>query len=194
MKYLRWVWILPLTLLVLALASHVYGPHAYRLQAQRDRAINNTGYLFQHNPEVVERLSRAINFPALVLSYPFRNEDNAVYRRNTEYTLVWIAPKDIAFFACIVVFWCLVGRAIDKRRGGLPRETWPRKIRIAGLSCGVILGILTGAYAAKLVTSEWLPERQIAGFGIAWSIVLLAYFIWRLTSEFSGSTRPTSSR
>ncbi len=188
MKRVHWKWFLPIIQLVLALACHINDPHEYRAKALRDRAVNNLEYFFQNTPALAGRISQGINFPALVLAYPFRNEDNPIYKRNGEYTLIWIAPRDIAFFFGIVLFWYWVGRTLDDRQGRRSRTTWPRYVTMAGLVCGVVFGILTGASAFLMIGSKYHPERQIGAFGIAWSLALTAYFIWRFTRELSRGT------
>ncbi len=184
MKRVRWKWFLPIAQLALALACHVYEPHEYRLKAQRDRAVNNKEYTFQNSPALAGRISQVVNFPALVLDYPLRNEDNAIYQRDSQYTLIWIAPRDIGFFVGIVLFWYLVGRTLDERQERQSRTTWPRYMRMAGPVCGVAFGILTGAYAYHMIASQYRPERQIGASGIAWSLGLIVYFTWRLLREF----------
>jgi hypothetical protein len=90
MKRMKWKWILPIVQFVLALACDLYEPHEYRLGLSGGGSIE---YVFQHSPASVGRISRAINFPALVLDYPLRNKDNPLYRHNSDYTLIWIAPS-----------------------------------------------------------------------------------------------------
>ena len=192
MKRIRWKWLLPILQLVFALACHVYDPHEYRVQARRDHAVDNLGYRYQNNPAIYGRISQGINFPALVLGYPFRNDDNALYERNSEFTLIWIAPKDIGFFLGIVSFWYWVGRILEKRLGLIQGTTRPRLARIAGLACGVVFGMLTAAYACQMIAREFRPWRQIGGFGIAWAAILIAYFGWRLTQEFGAAHRERS--
>jgi len=193
MKRVHSKWLLPLVQLVLAFVCHIYGPHQYRVRAQQDRAVNNMEYLFQHSPALVERISQGINFPSLVLRYPLRNEDNAVYQHNSEYTLIWIAPKDLGFFVGIVLFWSCIGMALDGClwRGASGIRTG--KFRIAGLSCGLMFGVLNGAYAVHLITSRRLPERQVGAFGIVWFVGLVTYFGWRLARD-SNAGRATPGR
>jgi hypothetical protein len=145
-------------------------------------------YTFQHLPALAERVSKGINFPALVLDYPFRQYDNAIYSRNSDYTLIWISPKEIGFFAGIAAFWYWLGRKLDQSQGRSPGTTWSRKVRIAGLTFGLVFGILTGAYAFQMIASKWYPERQIGVFGIVWSFTLTAYFAWRFTRELSAGS------
>jgi hypothetical protein len=183
MKRINWVWLLPIVQLAFAFSCLVYGPHQYRVRAQRDGAVNNPEYVFQHSPAVVERLSKGVNFPALVLAYPFRDEGNAIYWHNSKYTLIWIAPKDVSFFLGIALFWSWVGMRLNKSLGRGRKGVWPRKVRLAGLGCGVVFGLLTGAYALQMIASKWRPERQIGAFGILWAVALLAYFVWSVTRE-----------
>jgi hypothetical protein len=181
----RWKWLLPIVQLVLALTCHFYDPYVYRVRARRDRAVNNTEYLFQHSPAWAERISQGINFPALVLAYPFRNESNAVYERNSVYTLIWISPGDIAFFVGILLFWYWLGLTLDERSGPSPKTIWPSRPRMAGLVGGIAFGILTGVYAGQKIGGGLHPERQIGAFGIVWALALTAYFTWRFIRALS---------
>jgi Na+/proline symporter len=189
MKSVSWKWFLPIFQLALALACHVYEPHEYRVRARLDRAVNNLGYVSQHTPALAGRISQGINFPAMALAYPLRNEDDAIYRRNCEYTLIWIAPRDIGFFLGVLLSWYWLGRKLDESLGRSRRAVWPRAARIAGLAGGVVFGGLTGAYAIQMIISEYRPENQIGAFGIVWSFALIAYFTWRLTQEFRAAAR-----
>jgi len=184
MKRVHWKWLLPLVQLTLALACHVYEPHEYRALAYRDRAVNNPEYTFQHSPALSGRISRGINFPALVLGYPLRNQDDAIYQHNSEYTLIWIAPKDLGFFGGILLFWYWVGRKLEEHLGRSSGRIWPRKARVAEAVGGVVFGLLTAAYAGQMIAEKWLPARQIGLYGVAWASALLIYFIWRFTREF----------
>lgn len=191
MKRISWKWLLPIALLAFALACHVYDPHEYRVQARLDHAVDNLEYLYQNNPSIYGRISLGINFPALVLDYPFREIYNPrIYESNDNDMFISIAPKDIGFFCGILLFWYWVGWTLDKSLGGI-RGTWPRPARIAGLCCGLIFGMLTAVYAEHMVTLEFRPWRQIGAFGIAWAAVLIAYFTWRLTHEFGAGRKVT---
>jgi len=181
---MKWRRTLPIALLILALGCHIYEPHQYRERARLDRVTSNMEYTFQHSPASIGRLSQGINFPALVLDYPLKDQDGAIYSKNSDYTLIWIAPKDLGFFAGILVLWYWVGRSIDERLAAERRRPAPRIARIAGLICGIVFAGLTGAYAYRLVSSEWLPEREIGLFGLAWAAILSGYFGWRLGREF----------
>lgn len=185
MPWLKWKAVLPIALLTLALACHVYDPHEYRIGAYKDRAVNNLEYFGQHSPALVGRLSRGINFPALVLDYPFRNAYNPViYEWNSDFTFISIKPGDVGFFAGIVFFWYLVGRKLDDGQELSHGKAWPRQLRITGLACGVVFGMLTGAYADQMIKSQWLPQRYVGTFGVVWALALIAYFSWRLVAEF----------
>ena len=192
MKRVRWKWFLPVAQLALALACHVYGPHEYRVGLRRSRAVNDPAYYGQNYPALAERISQGINFPALAVDYPFRDNYYPIFQRNSEYGYISIYPRDIGFFFSIVLFWQWVGREIDKSQGRTPESTWPRKARMAGLACGIVFGILTGIYAGQMIAIQLLPERQIGAFGIVWACALIVYFTWRLTREFSLGTSSKS--
>jgi hypothetical protein len=108
MKQITWKWLLPIGLLILALVCHFYDTHEYRAGVYRDHAVNNLYYYGQHYPALVQRLSRGINFPALVLDYRLKDELEALYERNSDYTLISITPRDVGFFVAIVLFSLLV--------------------------------------------------------------------------------------
>ena len=183
MTRVRWKWLLPVAQLALALTCHVYGPHEYRAALQRERAVNDPAYYGQNYPAPAERISHVINFPALTLVYPLTEFDHPVLKRNTEYTLIWVTPHDLGFFVGIVLFWYLIGKRLDDRARPSEGSKWPRKMRIAGLLCGCLFGILTGAYAVQMIASTLRPERQIGATGIAWGVALFSYFGWQLTRE-----------
>lgn len=187
MKRIRWKWFLPIVQLVLATAAFVCGPHEFKAILLLNGASGDNNmleYNGQNFPPPVERISQGINFPALVLGYPLKtyNANELFFYRNN-YTFIAICLSDIGFFAGIVAFWYCVGRKLDQHLGRIPKSTWPRKARIAGLICGLSFGILTGAYALQMIASKWHPERQIGSFGIVWSFALIAYFAWRFMHE-----------
>ena len=185
----HWRWLLPLGQLALVLACHVYEPHEYRATARRDGAVNNIEYTFQHTPAGVAVISRGINFPALVLAYPFRNEGQAIYERNGEYTLVWIGINDVAFFLGVVLFWYWFAAMMGRNETRNPGTAWTRNAKIGGLACGALFGCLAGAYSIQMFKSHWHPDRQIGAFGALWAFALIAYFTSRLTREFSSRSR-----
>jgi hypothetical protein len=189
MKRIRLEWLLPTVQLALALFCNVYGPHEYRVASRRDRAVNNMEYFLRHNPGLAERISKGINFPALVLDYPLRNEDGAIYERNSDYTLIWIAPREIGFFVGVVLFWYWAGRKLGPRRERSHGTTWPHEARTAGLILGIVFGTLAGAYATQMIASRWRPENQIGGFGIVWSLGLITYFGWQMKRNGNGRGR-----
>lgn len=178
-----WKWLLPIAMLIFAFFCNIYNVHQYRIQARRDRAVNNVEYLWQHYPAPAERISQALNFPALILDYPLRNEGDAIYERNSSYTLIWIAPREIGFFVAVFLFWHGAGRMLDWRYER-NRAIGSRALRIAGLVAGLLFGICTGVYAEQMISLKWLPMREIGFCGCAWAIVLFAYFAWRLFVEF----------
>jgi hypothetical protein len=198
MKRVNWKWLLPIVQLALALACHVYETHEYRAErragagSHRDPAVtgepiyeSGLEYYVQNSPALAERISQGINFPALVLDYPFRDAyAPVIYERNSAYTYFSICPRDLGFFLGIVLFWYWVGATLDGSRGRNPRIAWPRKARLAALAGGVVFGILTAAYADEMIASNGLPYRQIGAVGMAWASALIAFFGWRLTREF----------
>jgi hypothetical protein len=174
--------------LTFALACHIYEPHQYRERARLDRAVNNLPYTFQYSPAPIGRLSQGIDFPALVLAFPLRNNDNPVCNYNCVYTLIWISVRDLAVFAGIVLFWCWVGSMLDKPPGS-------SRLRVAEIwvwSGVVVFGVLTGLYALSLLASPWRPYRQIGIAGAVWAAVLMTFGIWRAAAR--RNSNPTSGR
>jgi hypothetical protein len=186
MRRVAWRWLLPVLQLAFALAAHIYKPHEYRVRARARHVTSNLEYFFQNSPALSGRFSQGINFPAMVLDYPLRSRQHAMYEYIDEDTLIFlISGSDIGFFFGIVIFWHWVGRMIDSRLGTRAATTWSRPARIAGLACGFVFGVLTAAYAGEMIASEYRPLRQIGAFGIVWAAVFVAYFGWRLAKEFS---------
>ena len=90
-------------------------------------------------------ISRGVNFPALVLAYPLRNEGQAIFERNGDYTLVWIGVNDLGFFIGIVFFWIWRGKDTgpEMRRSHSVTAAWPTKakgllVSLAELYFGVL--------------------------------------------------------
>jgi hypothetical protein len=187
MKHISWRWILPLVQILVALAGLVYGPHQFKAKALRDGASGDNNmleYNGQNFPAPVERVSKSINFPALVLSYPFNKYNvNELLFVSNNYTFVTVYPSDVAFFCAIVVFWYWVGRTMDRSQARNTISTRSHWKRLASLACGVVFSILMGTYALHMVTSRWRPERQIGMSGMIWAVALLVYFVWRLKRE-----------
>jgi hypothetical protein len=191
MKQFRWKWFLPLAQLVFASFCLVYGPYQYKGGIVRDHAWGTTlEYFSQRYPPPVKRISYGINFPALVLDYPLWGNHKTLYEWKNNYTFIEITPEEIGFLVGIAVFWYWVGKKLDQNQIHGLITARPRKVRIAGLACGLAFGVLTGGYAVQMIVRDWhwRPERQIGAFGIAWSCALIAYFAWQFTREF----RPAS--
>ena len=187
-SYRYWKYFLPVAQLLLALFGSVYGPRQYKaeLVANRVSGDNNVlEYFFQHYPATVERISSGINFPAMVLAFPFRDSHSVIYERSIGQLLIWISPKEISFFVAILVFWYWVGSKLDRRKDGRTRDSSARITKVAELVCVFTFAVLTAAYAIQLITSEWMPYRQIGMFGIPWSLVLLSYFGWSLRRQWN---------
>ena len=99
MKGARWKYILPSVMFALALACHIYDPREYRLTALRDGATSNLYYFGQHSPAWSGRISKGVNFPALVLAYPFRSATQLVYvHGDLDRILIMISPADLSLF------------------------------------------------------------------------------------------------
>jgi hypothetical protein len=185
MRRIRWKWFLPVTQLVFAMAALIYGPFEFKNRLLQDGAAGDNNmleYNGQHFPAPIERASKAINFPALVLAYPLRGYENQLLFYRNNYTFVRVSPRDVGFFGGVVIFWYWVGWKMDQSQGRSPKITRSRRATIAGLMCGFVLGILTSACALQLLIQDWhwRPERQIGAFGIVWSVALVAYFTGQL--------------
>ena len=117
MKYTTWRWLLPALQLAFAVGCHIYGPHQYRVKAEANRVTSNILYFSQNDPAPVERVSRGISFPALMISFPLREAETLIYRRNGEYTLISFRVKDLGFYAGIALFWFAIGRKVGVKTG-----------------------------------------------------------------------------
>lgn len=177
-----WRWLLPLTQFTVAVFCHLYGPHEYRLAANRDKAVNNMEYFLNHAPPISERISEGVNFPALVVAYPFRNLDAPIYQYNSEFTLIWISLRDLGFLAGVVILWCWIGTELRRSRSS-SYENSLQKGRFIESTCGVLFAILVGAYAVQMIASRRPPSVQIGFFGAVWGVLLVGYFIRRLVNR-----------
>jgi len=181
MKGFCWKYLLPSVMLMLALACHIYDPHEYRVRSLRDGVTSNLFYFGQHSPAWAGRISRGLNFPALVLAYPFRDATQTIYDSgDVDHILIMISPADVSFFIGIMFFWSCTGWIIDQRGASVFRSP---VVSFVGLAGGIVFGLATGAYAAPMVASKWFPERIIGGFGILWAAVLIGYFGRRLIGD-----------
>ncbi len=184
MKYLRWQWFVPLLQLLIAFGAWVYEPYEYRLQATRDGISGDNNvltYFYQHHPAPVLSVSWGINFPALVLAYPFRKYTNELFYYRNSYTHMSLTPWMVGFFVGVAVLWWWIGWRLDRMLGRnrvTPRSRWTTT---AELMCGFLFGVLSAVYATQIVRQDWQlrPERPIAVGGMVWSLVLLAYSGWR---------------
>jgi hypothetical protein len=118
--------------------------------------------------------------PALVLAYPFRDEGQAIYQQNSDYTLVWIGTNDMAFFCGVAVFWYWLARMMERSESRRSGTVWRRNAMVGSLGCGALIGGLAGAYSTQMLNSHWHPEMQIGAFGALWAFALIGYFTWRL--------------
>jgi hypothetical protein len=187
MKYVRWRWFLPLVQLLFASFSLIYGPHQYK-QISLARGVfgdnNVLDYSLQNDPSPIERASYAINFPALVLDYPLRDEHRELFTYGNDYTFVAVDPREIGFFLGIAIFWYWAGSKLDHRLGHGSMLVHSRGLRTATRACGLLFGVLIGAYAFEIVVRDWQlrPERPIGVCGIAWALGLTSYFAGELLS------------
>ena len=183
-----WKSLLPTTMLVLALACHVYAPHVFRVEAHRQQKEVTSEYYLQHNPAWPIRVSRGISFPAFVLACPLKGAQVAIFAINGEYTNISINLYDLVFFFGVVLLWHWVGRTLDKGNWQATRPAWSRTTRITGYLGGLAFGIVTGIYADREIAANALPSRQVGVAGVGWACLLIAYFIWKLAREVSTET------
>ena len=181
MRRLNWRWLLPVVQLILALWWHVYEPHEFRLMMYRDHVVNNSHWSLQHMPASSGRVSQGLNFPAKVLVWSFWNDnDPRVFSRNTDYTYISITGKDLLTWLGLVLLWYGIGRTLDVFRGQVKPVRWSRHLRVPRLVCGMAFGLATGICADQLLAREFLPQRQIGAAGMAWAVLIVAYFAQRL--------------
>jgi dipeptide/tripeptide permease len=119
----------------------------------------------------------------MVLAFPLRNAGDALYRHNSDYTLVWFGFSDVGLFAGIVLFWFSAGWILDEKAGLQASKNSKSLAGVCGWCFGIVFGVLTGLYALRMVASEWRPERQIGTAGIAWGALLIAFFTWRTAKQ-----------
>lgn len=191
LKRIRWIVVLPLLQIVLAAALYVYEPYQYR-KGVRATGGSTVEYFVQNYPAPAQRISNAINFPVLlfstgvVLPDALTPRDRPLFKWEVDGGGAWFTPGDVLFFLGVGILWLWVGAKIDTRlRHSLSRL--PRILRIAGAALGSVFACIVG-YAAVMAFRSARPFRQIAPFGLAWCLILLVYFGWRLKTEFA--TKP----
>ena len=178
---IRWRWCLPVAQVILALALHVYESREHRPGAY-SAPLFGLRYNPNLSPAPAGRLSLGINFPAVVLAYPFRNVYGTVFADDTEYTNIYIQVRDLYYFSGVAVFWWLVGLGLDRRRQHSQRR-WSRKARFAAKACGLGFGLLCLVFAQSMIRATYEPQRDIGLCGLVWSCGLIAFFTWQLVRE-----------
>ncbi len=178
---IRWRWCLPVAQVILALALHVYESREHRHGAY-SAPLFGLRYNPNFSPAPAGRLSLGINFPAVVLAYPFRNVYGTVFADDTEYTNIYIQVRDLYYFSGVAVFWWLVGLGLDRRRQHSQRR-WSRKARFAAKACGLGFGLLCLVFAQSMIRATYEPQRDIGLCGLVWSCGLIAFFTWQLVRE-----------
>ena len=188
MKRMNSRWWLPILQILLTL-----GCYSCDYLARTRATGNDPAFYAQNHPSWVQRVSYGINFPALALDYPLKNAgDPELYKLSTKYVYVVIYPRDVGFFIGILLFWHCVGRTVDGRWG------WPRAgarfkwVRFLVLFLGAGFAVLNAAYADELLASHFLPERQVAIFGLVWACALTSYFMWKLVGQITACEQRSS--
>ncbi len=151
-------------------------------------------FFVQNYPAPAQRISNAINIPVLlfstgvVLPDALTARDLPLFEWEVGGKKSWFTFMDRRFFLGVAILWLWVGAKIDARlRHTLSRM--PRIVRIGGAMLGAVYACAVG-YAAVMAFRSARPFRQIAPVGLAWCLVLLVYFIWRLKTEFTTRTQP----
>lgn len=139
-------------------------------------------------PAPAERVSFALNFPALVLSIPVASFfPEPLYESGFRH----LSPIDFVFWGWIGVMWYWMTSRLFRREGGDKPKKMSRPFRVVWLVCGLLFALIVGTVGLTMLLSRLstVPYKQIAPFGMLWSLLLAAYFIWKLRSEW----KPTAS-
>jgi len=194
MKRIRWVVVLPLLQLSLATALFVYEPFQWWKGVRARGCCGTVEYFVQNYPAPAQRISNAINFPVLlfstgvVLPDALTAHDLPLVEWEVGGEKSWFTFMDRRFFLGVAILWLWVGAKIDARLRRTPPRL-PRISRIAGAMLGSVYACVVG-YAAVMAFRSARPFRQIGPVGLAWCVILLVYFIWRLKTEFTTRTQP----
>ncbi len=136
----------------------------------------------RNTPAPAERVSLALDFPAAILAGPF---NIAFPRRLYETKLRLLSMRDLAFFFWTGVLWYWTMSILIQRGKSGDVKKLSRSVRIALLVCGLGFALIVGAIGLDALVSKFsaIPDKQIAPFGLLWSLGLAAYFLWKLRSE-----------
>jgi len=134
-------------------------------------------------PGPAERVAFALNFPALILSIPVANFfPEPLYESN----LRLFSPMDLAFFVWTGILWYWLALRLTALKKSDEPKKLPKTVRIIWLACGVLFALILGAAALSMLLSRLstIPYKQVAPFGLLWSLGLASYFAWQLKSEW----------
>jgi hypothetical protein len=126
-----------------------------------------------------------VNFPALVLAFPL-HQAGTVYGYLTDWGFIWVTAEDLGIFAGVVLFWYLVGAAMDRHFGHYSGVRLNRTARVATFVGGIGFGVLTAVYADYLPGDYFEGPRQIGACGLVWAAILFIWFARRLMREAGG--------
>jgi len=114
-----------------------------------------------------------------------------VYR---EEPLIVLDAEDFAFFVAVGVLWYWIGAKVDRLRGRGQSVEHSKAVSVAFGATGFLFAVGVGALATiyAMLTDADKPLKQIAPFGLVWSVALLSYFSWRLVGLYKASATHNS--
>jgi hypothetical protein len=133
-------------------------------------------------PAPSQRVSFALNFPALILSVPFQGLfPRPLYESKQRLLLA----TDVVFFAWTGLLWYWITSEVIGRKPADDLRAASKPLRTICRVCGLVFALLLGATAITLFLSalSTAPNRQIAPFGLLWALGLALYFGRKLWSQ-----------
>ena len=189
MKRLRWRWILPLLQVAAAIAALLYAPIQYRSRSHVTEDDAGLRIWRATYPPPVLRVTYSISFPALAATIPFRFlpswaiPDLEFFR---EKPLIILTTDDFLFLAAVGVLWYWTGAKADRYFLGGQRMERSKAMGMSLAWGGLLVAVGVGVVATKyaMLPDAIKPYKQIGLSGIAWSVVLLVHFCWRLVGLY----------
>ncbi len=187
----QFCWLVAVLQTALAVCLWWYAPSQIvaAQQGMHDRYPNQSIELgpdfYRRNvPAPAERVSLALNYPAAILAGPL----NILFPRPLyETRLRLLSPKDLAFFGWTGVLWFWLTSKLYRSRSTPTRLRMSRSLRLSGIVFGLIFALFMGAIGFETLANRLstTPERQVAPFGLLWSIGFTVYFGWKLRLELA---------
>jgi hypothetical protein len=178
--------LIALAQVALAIALWWYSPYQFIHTKQKAEAqfpgqnIQLSQEFFRNNlPAPAERLSLALNFPAAVLAGPF----NVFFPKPLyESKLRILSVKDLAFFAWTGFFWYWLASTLLHKKSELQVKRPSRLVATTMAAFGLVFALAVGVVACNALISKWsaVPSKQVAPFGLFWSVGLALYFARKL--------------